>query len=345
LTIQQNFGIEINHYLEINFHGFKELVEAIGGVPINFPEPARDVDSAGDGSGFKVPVAGCYTLDPATALAFARSRHYQVFRDGRWRADPESDLGRIKRQQFFIEQAMQRAIAKGARNPGTLRRLIDVGVVNVTLDNTLSPGDLLGLGKRFKDFSPEDLEKLSLPVDDKRVGQADVLQLRVAEAEPILNLFRGVDPGTVTPPSVRVQVLNGSEQKGLATEATSALVAAQFVTETPGDAEPVDATVVQFAPGKTAAARLVARYLVGPATFSEVAGGTADVTVVAGADFEGVLSEPKAESEVEEPPGSTPTTAATPTTPTTAPGTPTSTLAEPVPDFVPDVPADGMDCP
>jgi LCP family protein required for cell wall assembly len=334
LTIQQNFGIEIHHYLEVNFHGFKELVKAVDGVPMYFPEKVRDIGEGGHGSGLKINAPGCYTLDPGSALALARSRHYQVFRDGRWRPDPEGDLGRIKRQQFFIEQVLHRAVAKGARNPGTLRRLIDVGVMNVKLDSTLSAGDLLGLGRRFKDFNPEDLEKFSLPVDDRRVGDAQVLDLRVAEAQPTLDLFRGVEPGTVTPASVRVQVLNGTEKKGVATEATDALVAAGFTAEDPTDADPLAATIVRFAPGKTVEAQLVGRYLAGPTLFEEVPEQAVDIIVVAGANFRGVRTSPKPKSEVQEPDGSAPTTT------TTAPPSDAS-----LPDFVPDVPPEGMECP
>jgi LCP family protein required for cell wall assembly len=344
LTIQQNFGIEINHYIEVNFHGFKELVGAIGGVPVYFPERVRDRDGEGNGSGLKIPEPGCYKLDSGTALAFTRSRHYQVFRDGRWVADPESDLGRIKRQQFFIEQAMKRAVDKGARNPGTLASLISVGTKNVTLSSTLSNSDLIKLGKRFKDFDPGSLEKLSLPVDDMTIGGADVLQLRVAEAEPTLNLFRGVEPGTVTPAGVRVKVLNGSGTKGLAKDVTGRLASLGFATGEPSDAEETTGTVVQFAPGRTKQAQLVGRHLVSPVTFKETTGLDVDVAVIAGSSFEGVTAEPKSPTEVVEPKGSTPSTT------TTAPGTPPPTApgaTVPLPpelDFVPDEPPEGMDC-
>ena len=337
-TIRENFGIEINHYLEVNFFGFKELVAAVDGVPVYFPEPARDRKS-----GFSIPEAGCFTLDPTTALAFARGREYQVFRDGKWRTDPSTDLGRIERQQFFIQQALARAVEKGARNPSTLARLVQLGVNNVTLDDELRPKDMINLGRRFKNFNPANLERFSLPVVDKIVGGAMVLDLQVAAAQPILDLFRGVKPGTVTPAAVRVRVLNGSGTPRQASEVTSALVAAGFVGEAPSDAEQRPSTLVRFAPGKTAEARLVARYVDGPFDYEETADIVGDVTVVTGADFIGVLAEPRPESEVIEPEGSAPSTT------TTAPGsTTTTTGTEPAPtpaaDFVPDEVPEGMDC-
>jgi LCP family protein required for cell wall assembly len=339
-TIRDNFGIEIHHYLEVNFFGFKELVAAVDGVPVYFPEPARDRKS-----GFSIPEAGCYTLDPTTALAFARGREYQVYRDGRWRTDPSTDLGRIERQQFFIQQALQRAVEKGARSPGTLRRLVELGVNNVTLDDELRPKDILGLGRRFKNFNPANLERFSLPVVDKVVGGAMVLDLQVAEAQPILDLFRGVEPGTIAPAAVRVQVLNGSGTPRQASEVTAALVTAGFVSEAPSDAEQRPSTLVRFLPGKTAEARLVARYLEGPVEFEEAADLAGDVTVVTGSDFTTVLGEPKPESEVGEPESSAPSTTTTlPGSTTTTAPTDDATATPPAADFVPDEVPEGMDC-
>ena len=76
-TINDALDLPIHHYIELDFQGFRDLVGAIGGVPVFFPEPVRDRHS-----GLNVPEAGCVTLDPVQALAYARSRAYEVQRDG-----------------------------------------------------------------------------------------------------------------------------------------------------------------------------------------------------------------------------------------------------------------------
>ena len=58
-TIDENFGIEINHYVQVDFASFRGLVEAIDGVPVPIPHPARDEET-----GLDIPDAGCRTLDP-----------------------------------------------------------------------------------------------------------------------------------------------------------------------------------------------------------------------------------------------------------------------------------------
>ena len=91
-TIQQAFGISIHHYLLVNFDGFREVVDALGGVAMYFPRPVRDSNNGRNESGLNVPKPGCHRLGGDQALALARSRYFQ-YQDtaGRWHADPGTD--------------------------------------------------------------------------------------------------------------------------------------------------------------------------------------------------------------------------------------------------------------
>lgn len=288
-TIQEYFNVPIHHYMQIDFAGFQDLVAAVGGVPLYFPTPVRDKNS-----GLLVEKAGCITLSPSQALAYVRSRAYQFLDDGRWRTDPTGDLGRISRQQDFIRRAVKRAISRGVRNPATLNRLINVGLDSVAVDDSLTADDMLRIANRFRSFNANRLQMYSLPVDDDVVGGAAVLRLRDAEAQPILDLFRGADPATLAAPlpsSVRVRVLNGSGRSGEARGAMADLRAVGFGDAGTGEADSFSnpRTIVQYAPGGAANADLVARWLVAGAELREVAdlvGG--DVVVVTGRDYAGV---------------------------------------------------------
>ena len=74
-TIEQDFDIPISHYLEVDFAGFRDIVNAIGSVPIYFPAPARDKNS-----GLAIRHAGCHNLNGDQALAYVRSRYYEYVR-------------------------------------------------------------------------------------------------------------------------------------------------------------------------------------------------------------------------------------------------------------------------
>jgi len=90
-TVKNLTDLKINHIIEMDFQGFKELVDAVGGVTINVSERLVDDKS---GANFE---PGTYLMDGDQALAYVRSR-----------ATASADLGRIERQQYFLRQLMKR---------------------------------------------------------------------------------------------------------------------------------------------------------------------------------------------------------------------------------------------
>ena len=298
-TIGINFDIPIHHYVEVDFLAFKELVSAIGGVPVFFPTPVRD-----ERSGLSAPIGGCVTLDGDQALAYVRSRNYEVFEDGRWRTDPSGDLGRISRQQVFIQRALERAVARGVRNPVTLNRLIDVGISTVTVDDDLGADDVFQLGNKFRTFNPDTLQMYSVPVSDDTINGAQVLRLQETEAEPILDLFRGIAADDLSPAGVLVEVQNGSGISGQAGLVADEIGEAGFNVAGTGDADSFDhvRTVVRYTADQAASADLLARYLAAGAELEQVDDlGGADVILVVGTDWAGVLDEPSGDPLVAPP--------------------------------------------
>ncbi|MCU1454943.1 MAG: transcriptional attenuator, LytR family [Acidimicrobiales bacterium] len=338
-TIKKNFQVDINHYVQINFAGFKGLVGLLGGVKMYFATPVRDRNS-----GLAVDTPGCVTLDKDMALNFARSRHYQAFIDGGWHNDPDSDLTRIKRQQDFIRKVISKAISRGARDPFTLKGLVDTASRNVQLDETLKPKDLIALGQRYRSFNPDTLKTDTLDVQGVVRGGAQVLDLvDTPHNRLVLALFQGAgtNPGdNITPGVVRVQVLNGSGLRNQASDVTLALGAAGFQTTAPGPdpGSPGPQTVVRYPAGQQLQARLVARYLASAVKLEEST-AVQMVTVITSTDFTGVLPQPKPADQV---PISTTTTTAPPQTASTArpAGSTPPTTANP---FVPQTPP-GVDC-
>jgi LCP family protein required for cell wall assembly len=195
-TIKLNFDIPINHYAMVDFAGFRSLVDAVGGVPMYFPWPARDRKT-----GLVQPEAGCVTLDADQALGFVRSRTFEILVDGSWRTDPTGDFGRIDRQQLFITAALEKAVARGVRNPFVLQDLIGVAQQNVTLDSEYTVADIVDLGIQFRDFDPQSLATYRVPGEPVWVGAMSVVEMDDAAAEPIFDIFRGVAPPATDEPA------------------------------------------------------------------------------------------------------------------------------------------------
>ncbi|MEY2456217.1 MAG: hypothetical protein QOK06_1311 [Acidimicrobiaceae bacterium] len=327
-TIRNDFGIAITHYLEIDFHGFRDLVGAIDGVPVYFPEPVRDLNS-----GLDVPTAGCITLDGVQALAFARARAYEVNRNGRWQTDPTGDLGRIERQQLFIRKVLQRAIDRGARNPAVLNELINAVTGAIHADSTLTNREMIDLALRFKDFNPSTLDTVSVPASPITVHGASVLKLDKVASEPILNQFRDVQSQVSPNGSILVSVQNGSGVPGQAQQAAAGLTKAGFVVETgTADADHFGYafTTVYWASNLKDRAETVASYIPGavvvPSLF--VPSG---VLVVTGENYQGVLDQPMANP-------STTTSSTTSTLP--AASSTTTTMTSTTLGAVPETPQD-----
>ncbi|HEY7625530.1 MAG TPA: LCP family protein, partial [Ilumatobacteraceae bacterium] len=133
-TLQNELGLPIHHYVEIDFVGFKALVDALGGVEVCVDYPTRDVNT-----GLEIAEPGCHVLDGVQALAYSRSRHYEEFRDGDWHEDPASDLGRTKRQQKFVNAALQTALDRIKVDPFAAGRLITAIGSSLRVDDELDP--------------------------------------------------------------------------------------------------------------------------------------------------------------------------------------------------------------
>lgn len=303
-TIGENFGIPIHHYVQVDFASFRTLVDVVDGIPVQFPHPVRSRATVQ----LEIPEPGCWVLGPRQALAFSRARKdYEVKDDeGEWHTDRGGDYSRVERQQLFIQLALRRAIAKGARNPNTLRRLIDLGVVSVTTDTELAADELVELGRAFRSFDPAELVTHTLPVDEAPAGGPAYLYLREQEAESTLALFRGRPPATsqVSPQEVTVQVRNGTATPNQATDVTEALAGAGFETVVPAaDVGPGSPTVITYAAGGEGAARVVAAHVAGPVSYSiDAVPDGVDVVLVTGTDWLGSRAVARPDTEVPVPP-------------------------------------------
>ena len=183
-TVSQSLGIPIHHYVEVDFAGFKEIVDELGGVNICVWNQARDIES-----GLSL-VPGCQEVDGVMALAFARSRYYEEWDGLDWREDPTADLGRIERQQVFVRAAVDGAIDRMQSSPFGSGDTIDAIAGSIRIDPGLDP---IEAGEALRSAVQRGFRTYTLPVEDDTVGDAAVLRLGDG-AESVLAYFRGDAP-------------------------------------------------------------------------------------------------------------------------------------------------------
>jgi LCP family protein required for cell wall assembly len=149
-TVQLLTGIEVTHYIDIDFDGFKEMVNALGSVTICSPEKVTDPSS-----GLHL-IKGDNTLDGDQALAYVRAR--ETLGDG-------SDLGRIKRQQRFLGTVMREARSGSLlSNPVRLTSFLEAATKAITLDSGTTFGDLETLTSSLQGLDPADVAFYTAPI-------------------------------------------------------------------------------------------------------------------------------------------------------------------------------------
>ncbi len=179
-TLTDQLDLPIHHYLEIDFASFQDLVDALGGITIDFPYPASD-----DRSGLKVEQSGPVTLDGTQALAYVRSRYYVEYVDGVPVREGTGDIGRVARQQRFLAALVSEI--GSTRNPLRMASAASTLADGMRIDDDLGYLEALRLALRFRSLDPE---PTALPTTNATLGSgAQVLTLVQPGADEILATF------------------------------------------------------------------------------------------------------------------------------------------------------------
>ena len=191
-TIFLNFGIPIDHYVQIDFCAFERLVDAVGGVEVPFAFPARDRHS-----GLLIPEAGCVNLDGDNALAYVRSRHYQ-FEDppgsGNWITDGTSDFGRIARQQDFLRRVVSTVINDGLYSPKLATALITTNRDFLVTDEDLTVRRMLEFANTLRRLDPAEITTYRVESSSELNDYGESIERPLiggSNMKAILAVFRG----------------------------------------------------------------------------------------------------------------------------------------------------------
>lgn len=148
-TVEFNTGLHIDHYVEIGFGGFAQIVDAIGGVELDIPKAFKDKKSGAD---FQ---AGKQTLNGEQSLAFVRTRY----------AFAGSDLDRTKNQQKFLAAlASQTATPSTILNPFKLYPTMGAGLDTLIVDKDMSLWSLSQMFFAMKGVTGGDGTSMNIPI-------------------------------------------------------------------------------------------------------------------------------------------------------------------------------------
>jgi LCP family protein required for cell wall assembly len=296
-TVIANTHVPVNDYIEINFEGFVNMVDKLGGVPICNAKAINDPvvrDSSGNysGSGLVLP-AGTTTLKGPQALEYVRAREF----------DPaQGDLGRIQRQQKFMAAMVNKAESAGVLlNLPKLYGFLKSVTGSLTVNKGLGKSEMLSLARKLHSMSPKNVNLLTVPLSNTAlatpVGSAvqwdPVLSKRLfhdfAADKPITNVTRP-QRLTVAPGNIAVQVLNATSTRGRAASVSQALAAAGFMVSGTGDApagSSPTATVVLYGPTRAESAKTVNAAVPGSIKRADTSLGNG-IELLVGSSYSGV---------------------------------------------------------
>ena len=315
-SIEEDLGIPIQHAVSLNFDQFANVVDALGGINMAFPESVFDAES-----GLNVQAAACVHLDGTQALEVVRARHLQYRRDSTspyaedWTQESQSDLARIRRDHEFL-RVLATAVAKNnLADPITDLNLINSVKSDLTFDQSWPVSDMANLVLAFHSVDINAVPQLTLPVaevydpdgdqgsllfEGGSYGQVEFPSdtLDQTTIDQVLGIADTVNPMTgeplPAPSSVSVSVENGTGAYNEAADTGFALGTLGFHVVGLGDVAPqgdVAETVVYYgslAPSAEAAAEAVTHDMTGSVLMgydpSQVTDG-AEVTVVTGTQF------------------------------------------------------------
>jgi LCP family protein required for cell wall assembly len=294
-TVQNLLGVPINHYLEINFKGFQQVVDVMGGVYINVKEPINDWKAASASPGHraqKIP-KGYQKLDGEHALVFVRSRDY-----------PDADFTRMKNQQVFFK-----ALAQQSTNIGNVWKLpLVVKQMAKYTQTDMEWPKLISVANSLRGIKSADVQTTTLQgewispfVITDEEWKAKIVQ--------IFNAGGSFDTSSVAatkvvrkPQDVSVTVHNGAGVSGVAKEASSELMMAGYDVQDVGNAGQFvyDKTLVVYKTDQAAAEQVAAKLRLGkPVASRGMYSFKTAVLVIIGKDWSTVRSAPAGSGAVQ----------------------------------------------
>jgi|LakMenE01Jun11ns_1017448.scaffolds.fasta_scaffold9939023_2 LCP family protein required for cell wall assembly len=173
-------GLKVDHMIAVNFQAFVSIYEIFGGLTLDIPYPVRDEKAK-----LYIEEAGCQNLNGIELLAFARSRNWQVYKNGAWRSDStSSDWGRIDRQQYILRESLSQI--------GKLELLFNIDKIfaimnkNVIIDENLSYGKIISLVTNVLKSSPN-IKAYTYPGKGAMIAEMSVILPNFEAAELLKN--------------------------------------------------------------------------------------------------------------------------------------------------------------
>lgn len=197
-TVKNFLGVPIHNYVTVKYKGFRDIIDALGGVEL---EVERHMDYDDDPGNLHIHLKpGLQVLDGDKAEQFVRYRQY-----------PDADIGRIRAQHKFLN-----ALTKTVLKPGTLLKLPKIiDTIQENVDTDIQPLEMAKLGHLARQIDKDNINMYILPGKWEKIS-GYYIPYKIQMSEMINEIFfDGTD--------IKVAVLNGNGASGIATKVAKQL--------------------------------------------------------------------------------------------------------------------------
>jgi LCP family protein required for cell wall assembly len=232
-TVKQITGLPITHFVNLNFAGFSDVVDAIGGVWVDVPFDIYDTQASAYGKAYATVKKGYQKLDGKHALTFVRTRHTMA----------DSDYGRMRNQQAFIKALASQALSLS--NVFNASSIIDAVASNI--DTDLTPAELADLVLQFKGMAKDGIDSQTAPSAPKYMDGVSYVILDEPKLHTMIDRMKQglslvpkaegstTPTSTVKPSEVKLTVRNGAGVSGLGKQGTDFFTSKGFTVSETGN--------------------------------------------------------------------------------------------------------------
>ncbi|GEE01150.1 hypothetical protein nbrc107696_15960 [Gordonia spumicola] len=302
-TLTQMSGLNINHFIAMDFAGFEHVVRAVGGVEVCSKVPLFD-----DEIGYIVKTPGRKKLTPKQALNYVRARHIALEGNG--------DYGRIKRQQLFMSSLLRSVLSGDVlANPSKLNGIVKTFIKYSYVDG-VDTNSLIDLADSMQGMDAGAVTFLTIPTSGTttdgmnneipRIDDIDAIFDAIINDQPLPGEKKVKHSGDAPAPTskapasnemtaqhagnITARVLNGTGQSGMASNVMDEMIRQGIEVSGIGDAsEQRSDTVVRYGAGEKNSAATIAKLFPG-AKIQLDKSVKSGVQVIVGSDFGGVSS-------------------------------------------------------
>jgi LCP family protein required for cell wall assembly len=291
LAVEQDLGIPINHFVELNFDTFQSLVNTLGGVKVDFPDEVYDESSELKLVATSPP--GCHLLNGFEALALVRARHMYYKQDGVWDYDGSGDLGRIVRTHEFLRLLASQVAQRGLGNPITDNDLIGDVAPDLVVDSTFTLSDMANLILDYHNININKASETTLPNIEDHVDYmyegfdyGSIVLPSYPQDQQAIDQFLDLSTapgGTVKPASFTVRVTDGYNDPATASSTQTKLKNLGYDVTGTGtwpSVGPLAETVIEYKPGYLLQAESLMNHFSGIVSLAQ-----APTTAVSGSDL------------------------------------------------------------